>query len=235
MLSNARNANMQNPWVELPKAAPYVLAADAPLLQAFNLRVMANRKSEDKNKYTYDTSLLPEPYFGSLSAPVVVLNLNPGWSPDDGAVHAQAAFASMCRRSLAHELQPYPFLHLQPERTTPGGEWWQRRTSELASEVGWEVVAKNLACIQFMPYHSEKYSTASPRLPSQEYSLDLVRRAMARGAEIVVMRAARLWMSAVPELGNYGRLHRAANPRGPFLSRGNLKCSYDVIRGRLQG
>lgn len=218
---------MQNPWTALPKTSPYVLASDAPILQAFNARAA--------EKYRFDTSLLPEPFFGSLEALVVVLNLNPGWSPDDTAVHAQPTFAAMSRSSLAHQLKPFPFLHLQPTGETPGGRWWRQRTRELASDVGFDLVAKRIACIQFAPYHSSEYHTGSPQLPSQEYNFFLVRQAMARGAEVVVMRSVSLWLSAVPELARYERLHRGSNPRAPFLSRGNLKSAYNTIAVRLLG
>jgi hypothetical protein len=217
---------MQNPWQALPASSPYVLPSDAPLLQSFNARAPA--------KHRYDTSLFPEPFFGSLDAPVVVLNLNPGWSPDDAAVHAQPKFAAMSRSNLAHALKPYPFIHLQPIVETPGDRWWHQRTRELASDVGFDLVASHLACIQFAPYHSSEYSTGSPLLPSQEYSFSLVRRAMARGADIVAMRAVNLWLGAVPELASYSRLHRGSNPRAAFLSRGNLKLAYNVIAARLQ-
>lgn len=217
---------MQNPWVSLPQSSPYVLASDSKPIQVFNARA--------ENRHSYDTSLFPEPFFGSLDAPVVVLNLNPGWSPDDAAVHAQPLFAAMSRSSLAHQLKPYPFLHLQPTCETPGGKWWRQRTRELSEDLGFDKVAQRLACIQFAPYHSLEYHVGSPLLPSQEYSFFLVREAMARGAEIVVMRSVRLWLRAVPELASYSRLHRGANPRAPYLSRGNLKSAYDIIARRLR-
>jgi hypothetical protein len=217
---------MQNPWIALRQARPYVLASDASLLQSFNVSAA--------EKHRYDLSLFPEPFFGSLSAPVVVLNLNPGWSPDDAAVHAQHEFAAMSRSALAHDLKPYPFLHLQPTGLKPGGKWWRQRARELISDVGFDPVARRLGCIQFAPYHSRQYAPGSPRLPSQEYSFALIRQAMTRGAEVVIMRSVNLWLSAVPELASYTRLHRGANPRAPFLTRGNLKSSYQVIAQRLR-
>lgn len=217
---------MQNPWLTLPHAKPYVLASDASLLQSFN--------ASAAEQHRYDLSLFPEPFFGSPSAPVVVLNLNPGWSPDDTSIHAEHEFAAMSRSALTHSLGPYPFLHLQPTGLTPGSKWWRQRTRELISDVGFESVARRLGCVQFAPYHSRQYAPASPRLPSQEYSFGLVRQAMDRGAEVVIMRSVNLWFRAVPELASYNRLHRGANPRAPFLSRGNLKSSYQVIAQRLK-
>ena len=217
---------MRNPWLDLPSSTPLTLASDAALLQAFNLGAAKVNQ--------YDLSLFPEPFFGSPIAPVVILNLNPGLSPGDAAVHAQPGFAAMSRHSLAHSLSPYPFLHLQPTNVTPGEQWWHRRTRELVSEVGFEAVASGLSCVQYMPYHSQRFATSSPRLPSQAFSFHLVRQAMARQAEIVVMRSRKLWFSAVPELASYERLHFGTAPRSPYISPGNLKSSYLAIARRLR-
>lgn len=218
---------MQNPWLALPKCPPYVLPSDAHLLERFNATA--------SSRHSYDLTLLPEPYFGSTTAPVVVLNLNPGWSPDDATVHSDPTFATMARRSLEHTLAPYPFLHLQPNSNTPGARWWRQRTRELASDAGFDKAARRLACIQLVPYHSPEYSGSTPRLPSQEYSFHLVRQAMVREAEIVIMRSVNLWIAAVPELANYSRVHRGSNPRAPFVSRGNLKSSYNIVLERVRG
>lgn len=219
-------ASTPNPWLQLPGAPPFVLAEDASLIRAFNKKAAP--------AYQYDLSLYPEPYFGSPTAPVVVLNLNPGWSPEDAATHARPDFAAMARDNLACTLAPYPFLHLQPTASTPGARWWHQRVRQLVADVGFDKVARGLACIQFNPYHSLKYASASPQLPSQQYSFTLVRGAMSRGAEIIVMRSRALWETAVPELATYRHIHRASNPRSPYLSPGNLKSSYDRIVERLR-
>jgi len=216
---------MNNPWLDLPAGPPYVAPADAELLHAFN-------RSEPQ-LHRFDLSLFPEPFFGDPAALVVVLNLNPGWSESDAVAHADPEFAEQTRRSLAHQLRPYPFLHLQPTCSTPGGEWWRSRTRALCDHVGFEAVARGIACVEYMPYHSRSFSAKSPSVPSQQYGFHLVRKAMRRGAEIVLMRARRLWAEAVPELARYPRLHVAVNPRAPYLSRKNLEESYDAIALRL--
>jgi hypothetical protein len=217
---------VDNPWIALPQRPPYALECDSKLISAFNASANC--------KYKFDLSLLPEPFFGSPSANVVVLNLNPGWSPLDAEIHSRSDFCDMARRSLAHQLHPYPFLHLQPNGNTPGNRWWSQRTRHLAKEIGFEVVASGLACIEYVGYHSKEYSPTSPRLPSQEYGFNLVRQAMARKAEIIVMRALRVWVSAIPELATYQRLHHGSNPRSPYLSPGNLKGSYSAVAQGLR-
>jgi hypothetical protein len=216
---------LQNPWRFLLPAQPHVLAEDAPAINAFNARAATNKQ--------YDLSLFPEPFFGSNLAPVLLLALNPGWSPNDGAVHGQPWFAEQSRRSLAHELQPYPFLHLQPGSSTPGSLWWQRITGTLIGAVGFEAVAKNLSCVQFFPYHSLEFGSARLTVPSQQYGFHLVRSAIQRGAEIVVMRSWRLWSEAVPELSAYPRVHFVRNPRNPSLSPKNLANGFNAVLARL--
>lgn len=218
---------MRNPWTSLPNQKPYALASDKALLDSFNAKA--------PERYRFDLSLLPEPFFGVSTAPVVVLNLNPGLHPDDAAAHANRDFANRSRRSLAHALHRYPFLHLHPHSRTAGANWWRLRTRELIQDLDIEQVANHLACVQFFPYHSSKYSGSTPRVPSQEYSFYLVRQAILRGAEIVIMRSQKLWLTAVPELANYSRLHLGSNPRASFISRGNLKASYGVVLERLRG
>lgn len=218
---------MRSPWIDLPLNPPYVLASDMAVLNDFN----ANASLEHK----YDFSLLPEPYLGSANASVVILNLNPGWSPDDLRIHSDPYFSALIRRSLNYRLESYPFLHLRPDVDTPGSRWWRRRTHRLTEEVGFENISSNLACIEFYPYHSPRFSATSPRIPSQDYSFYLVRQAISRKAEIVIMRSIKLWINAVPELGRYDRLHLGVNPRAPFISPGNLKHSYTKIVDRLRG
>lgn len=216
---------MINPWVLLPNEPPYVLPTDACAVNKFN--------STAKPEKQYDLSLLPEPFFGPPDAPIVLLALNPGLNPLDVVVHAQKEFATQARRSLSHDLSPYPFLHLQAASSTPGALWWRRIAGPLIRETSFDAVACGILCVQYFPYHSRSFSTSSPDIPSQQYSWNLVRSAIKRNAEIVVMRSWRLWSSAVPELTTHTKVHLVRNPRNPSLSRGNLGASFETLKLRL--
>jgi hypothetical protein len=220
-----QSALPMNPWRRLPETPPYVLAGDAPAITAFNSFTRADKR--------YDLSLYPEPFFGSPLAPVVLLALNPGWSPLDAEVHAESSFGKASRLSLIHALAPYPFLHLQPGSSTPGAQWWCRITRALVESLGFDRIAKHLLCVQHFPYHSPSFGSASLVVPSQNYSQALVRAAIARGAEIVVMRSWHLWADTVPEIVEYRRVHRVRNPRNPALSPRNLGASFNAIASRL--
>ena len=164
----------------------------------------------------------------------MLLALNPGWSPSDAAVHATPVFAEQARQSLSHRLAPYPFLHLQPQAHTPGAMWWRSIAARLIEACGFESVAHNLLCVQSFPYHSREYKPANRTVPSQAYGFSLVKAAVERGADVVVMRSHRLWSEAVPEVNHYRRLHVVRNPRRPFLSAGNLGESFNVVSARIR-
>jgi len=214
-----------NPWTSLPEDRPYVLPHDAKLVAE------CNRTTRPINRF--ELQILPEPFFGSPVAPIVTLGLNPGLNMKDYPVHEDPTFIGLSRRSLIHSLAPYPFLHLQPnDDWTPGAVWWRKICRELISDVGIEAVGKGLFHLQYFPYHSTALGQRPPHVPSQDYSFNLLRLAIERGAEIILMRSANLWFGAVPELASYPKLHVVVNRRRPFLSRGNLP-GYEIIGRRL--
>ena len=92
-------------------------------------------------------------------------------------------------------------------------------------------INRNLMCIQYFPYHSQKWRGA-PHLPSQEYTFHLVREAINSKKKIILMRAKRDWLSGVKELhDNYVKV---VNPANPALSPANLgENEYEDIKDRL--
>jgi hypothetical protein len=183
-----------NPWTQLPAAAPFLLAEDAGIVEKHN-----SRRKED-HQFRLDT--LPEPFMGPLDAPVVLLNLNPGFDPSDLPNYAPAPRASMMRKSLTHELAPdQAFYFLTDEfRDTGGWWWWTRKLKPLIDVVGFDRVRRGVQVIEYIPYKSTKFYSPRGRIPSQSYSFHLVEEALAREASVVAMRRSRDWISAVPGL-----------------------------------
>ena len=99
----------QNPWRAInPTHPPYVLADDEPHILAFNSII-----GESSHEYL-DLSLLPDPWVGRLDAPVIVLNLNPGRSPGDGAAHRRIDVREAIVANLRQERERFPLIYLDP-------------------------------------------------------------------------------------------------------------------------
>lgn len=211
---------MSNPWTALPTSSPYVIEADRAAIEQLN------RQARDDHRI--HTELLPEPFFGRRTAPVVLLALNPGFSEGDTDAHTRKDFLSACRGNLSHTTASYPFLYLDPRfEDTPGGAWWMQKLGPLLEAgVDRQTLASNLLCVEFFPYHSREYKSAGGYLASQAYGFRLVEDAIRREALIITMRSASLWHQAVPALASYRRQQSLSNPRNVTISRRNYKGDF---------
>lgn len=180
------------------------------------------------------TTLLPEPFLGPLDARVVLLNLNPGYAPENHRVHRRPSLSRVLRRTLRGTDQPYPFYYLDPEPDGGGYRWWRRRLSALTAATSDEVVARGVLCVEYFPYHSVRFGHRAVHVPSQEYGFSLVRDALGRRAVVIVMRARLLWDSAVPELRSYGRLFGLNSPQNVSISPRNCPEGFDAAVRQLK-
>lgn len=215
---------MNNPWLDLPETAPYVLPQDHHRIAVFN------RTADDETFIRL--GMMPEPFLGNPAAPLVVLNLNPGFNPLAVRNETQEFYA-LSRNNLHHEGGDYPFYLLTPSLDVPGRSWWEKKLSHLIRAKGVKAVADGLLCVEYFPYHSTKFRHSKLRVPSQQYSFGLVRSAMARNAVIVVMRGEKLWSMALPELATYPRVYRLRNPQNVVITPNNCPEGYANILGAL--
>ena len=171
-------------------------------------------------------TVIPEPFVGAvLTAPVVVLQLNPGFDPrGDPRAHAESMFRRALLANLRHERREWPFYFLEPtfRDSTPGGLWWQSKVRKLIDEVGPECVAERVAVVEWFPYKSTKYRRGCV-VSSQRYGFGLVSSAIARDALIVISRSVALWESSVPSLRSYPRKLTLSSNQNVALSPNNLK------------
>jgi len=216
---------VKNPWPSVPSESPFVLAEDAEMVTQFN------RTASDDARLQLD--LLPEPFQGSVSAPVVLLGLNPGVSKEDASIHAQPGFHRILRATLAHEAVPYPFYLLNPEVLGPGREWWDRKLASVLKAVPRQVVSERLLSIEYAPYHSRRFGHPAMVLPSQHYGFHLLRQAMGRGAVVVLMRGRRLWYAAVPELQSYAKHYTLQSVQNVTISQKNCPMGFQPLLAAL--
>ncbi len=216
-----------NPWTALPAEPPYQLPGDAPDIEQFNRHARPERHLHPE--------LLPEPFVGSADTPVVLLSLIPGLSEEDRQVHARHSFRAAVRRNLHHEPQPYPFYYLDPDEEGPGHTRCRKHLRPVLERVPAEQVAKRLLMVEYFPYHASRFGHERLRLPSQSYSFALVRQAVARNAVVVLLRSARLWLAAVPELAGYARLYRLRSTQNSTLSPRNCPEGFEAVVEALSG
>ena len=219
-----------NPWADFPADAPYVLPQDLaayPNLLAPELGLRFNA--------------LPVPYIGNpATASVLLLSLNPGY-PDEENMRIELASEYVNQNRLALTFSSKtPFFPLDIRLAgTPGYGWWFRRLRTLIEEFQLERVAREVACVEWFPYHSHTFRQLRVQrakgfnLPSQADGFSQVRQAIFRGATIVVTRSRRLWFDAVPELERT-KIIQLLVPRSPYVTKGNMVAGdFDLIRQRL--
>ncbi len=141
--------------------------------------------------------------------------LNPGLGPDD--YYAEYEVAKFRRALLANLKQKFrrgslPFLFLDPQYAWHGGfAWWHRKLAGVISDLAkaWKVefkeararLARKLASIELVPYHSTKSAEAwiaRPRLQSvslaQNFVHDVVLSRVTDGKAIVIaIHKAKVW------------------------------------------
>lgn len=204
---------MKNPWLNLSEKAPFTALCDVEALNTQGYRL---------NGLRFDA--FPEPYGGKIdTAKVVCLVLNPGFEDADVTTNFDNPYwLREIRANLEHKTE-YPFLYLSPElKDTGGHRWWTAKLNPLEKAgVTRDELARGIMMIEFFPYHSVKYVHNRQYIPSQQYQFYLVREAMRLGKTIIIMRARKIWIEAVPELVNYPYLE-LNSPQNVSISRSNL-------------
>ena len=132
---------MDNPWIRLPQSPPFVLQEDRTAIDRFNARAT--------ELHQIHLELIPEPFLGRPDAPIVLLNLNPGFDPDDTRFHqSDPYFIEQSRKNLLHSPIRYPFYLLNPKLSQSlGHQWWRRKLKAPIAIAGVDKVASRVLCI----------------------------------------------------------------------------------------
>jgi hypothetical protein len=178
-------------------------------------------------------SLLPHPFFGTLSnASVFILTLNPKVGPSDYRAEDNLEYQTAWANTLRQAGEP--FMWLNPRFSWHGGfEYWHRdRCTTLVDRCSREFriprthalafMAKSVAVIQLVPYHS--VSAPPDRMIDQLESVNLARRfvkevvvprALAGEALIVAVRGVTRWnLPSGPNIVLYSQ----GQSRGAYLT-----------------
>ena len=221
--------NDKNPWLTLAldhHRTNFILKEERPIITKFNARV--------SDIYKIHTSLFPAPFMGDvLNASILILMLNPGYDPKEEIAGFYSQYKEWWLKQIQH-ISPKPELPLFcfDEDYSKKSDYWIKKLKPLTEVVGKEIVANQVAKVQFFPYHSRKFKPIYRRLlqeegfeaylPSQKYNFSLLKRAMENGALIIIPRSRRYWFEAIPELKFYPNKIFTKNYRNPILSKNNL-------------
>lgn len=153
-----------------------------------------------------------------LTAPVVLLYSNPGYSPDP------VETPDLCEQFA---IEGWPFGHLHDAAPQGARDWTRQNLKWLIESYDTHFIANAVACAQLTPWASVRFHDGL-RLPSRPRILDIVGEAARRGALMIVMRGRSYWE---PVLAG-ARVVMARNPRCAAVSPGNLD-QFDEVRATL--
>lgn len=178
--------------------------------------------------------IVPEPYLGNPNAAVILLNLNPGFVEDDRSVHLQPLFNRAARANLLHCHPNWPFYLLDPSLpASPGRDWWRKKLAHLITAVGsQQAVAGAIFVAELHGYHTRRFHHGL-KVPSQQYTFSLVKKAIKRGAHLVLMRGRRAWLRDLPELAGVPIIS-LRNPQNPTISIGNCPEQFETLVRAIQ-
>jgi len=226
-----------NPWRCLPARSPWALPQDMTIINEFNSRP----RLSGTNRVV--TDIPPNAFLGSPSeARLVILTKAPSWDDDNIAnCDADPNYVSAMRDALTFETADWPFYFLNPAfALTCGYRWWYERLGELVKEArnirsvdGLQILSQRIFTAAYYPYHCRELSSTAPYLPSQDFTMNLVRALVLAGVPTVIMAHAKQWIMKVPELdGNFiplkstqsNHISRNNMPSGQFL-----KLAYHLM------
>ena len=222
---------MKNPWIEFlqGKQNHRFHKLDAEHAFSFNSAI-GGRKS-----FELASHLEPFPYLGNPKAPVLVLLANPGKSAKENSKTFKFSKSKLklANANLLHKGTDDLKMRLHsPNDKTLESPWFKARTSKLVEATSLDAVSKNLFFVNFHAYHSKSWYPIPFTFHTQHYSFELVRKAIARDAYILMSRNTLGWLTAIPELVDYKNVGTFKSSRSVYISEGNLgkKVFKEVVR-----
>ena len=205
LVSGWKNCDLESKPYLFPDDVPHMTSGNFKIFQSFNEYVSSEEFGLSPETKLH-TGLLPIPYVGNLEkASIFVLMLNPGLSAGDYFAEQQPEFRNAQIKNLRQEngSAKYPFVFLNPQFAWhPGFTYWHKKfgavieklaiQSEITYQEAMSILAKNLACLELLPYHSKSFSSGSllKVLPSVKVMLSFVHEILfpiAKDGKVVII------------------------------------------------
>jgi hypothetical protein len=186
---------------EIQQLLQDIYKSDINEIQQYNKRV--------NDQFKLHPELGPCPFEGDIkTSPIVLLLANPGFDE---------------RSSLddhKFKVKDWPLSGLHSKAPEGMSEWWRPRLRVLCEKFGDQYVSSKIAALQLNPWASTKFDR-NLRLPSQSKMLEIAEDAARRGAILLVMRAARIWLQA-DGLRTHPLRYCTKSPRCSYVTEANL-------------
>jgi hypothetical protein len=223
-LTKTMNLEAKNPWRNFEASDQMVHENDRASVESHNSKV--------EPKYRFLLQLAPEPWIGSIDAPIIILYANPGATPANllGEKEPNRKILELSLQNLRQEFSEFPHFFFNPTlKSEPGGRWFRKRFRELIEATSLERVAQSIATVEAAPYHSVNWKSPKTPIPTQEFTNDIVRNAIAKGALILRARHVKGWVKAVPELSQYANVIYPSSAQCAYVSANNYKGTFERI------
>jgi hypothetical protein len=217
---------MDNPWKEIVEKIKigdneFILTNDSEYIKNHN------KKYPDNNKFHIYTHRIPIPFKGNPNSPIILLSKNPGFEREEDDIHKRANYKVIKIKNLLHQPQEYSFYSLNPILSEYSSyKYWYKRLRTLIDISSQQKVAENVFCVEYFPYCSKAFNFDKLWIPSQKYSFYLVEQAIKRDSMIVIMRAQKLWYTAIPALEKYDNKFSLKSPRSSYITINNYGNEY---------
>ena len=225
-----------NPWKELTEKVEsnYFQLIPNNSLDA-DKKVIENFNQKQSELYELKTSMMPAHFTGNiLKSKIVLLATNPGYVEREVEnFYSNPKFIK--ERILDLSFSRDSFISDDKERIKES-PYWNQKLRWLIEETNFQNVSKNIALLQFNPYHSIKFreiakkyfknTNSTEYLDSQKYGFILLKYCIEQDKLIVILRSKKAWLKAVPELSEYekkGNVITIKNKRQPFISPNNFE------------
>lgn len=212
---------MENPWISFNPLTeePLIHNADLPHVESFN------QAMSEKRDFVIAKHLEPLPYLGNPNADVVVLLANPGVSEPERQLtfRMNPEKSRLNRGNLIHAGSDSFKTRIHcPENRALESQWWKARVQALFERTTPANVADGIFIANFHAYHSRSWHPIPFTFPTQTYTFELVRRAVARDALILMSRNMVGWFTAIPGLYDHTYRKQFVSSRSVHLSPRNL-------------
>ncbi|NEW66080.1 hypothetical protein H1220_04495 [Carnobacteriaceae bacterium zg-84] len=249
---------LKNPWKDIVEEIndsgnKQIFAADDKTFLD-NLR---SREEYEKlnDKYKLNLNVYPLHYIGDIKkAKILVLGLNPG--VNDEYIEFYNTFDESYQKKIKRNLDfSEPRFFEFDSYKDKQGYWKKLRTlfpEEYAQKIEFMKNSldtskidgffnKNIAVVEFFPYHSEAYNNKEGLeplvnkvikekgyLPTQKFVFEIIsERLKKKDVVIIIYRAVSKWMDAVEGLSDYDKVFVTTNPQKPSLKIEKLvKANY---------